>query len=112
MGPVRAGSLREWVTIQSRVNNPDEYGDPVPVWSTLAKVRGSLTPISGSESLTAGQVSANVSHRIIVRFRDTLNSEMQFIIRGRTFSLDSVINVDERDRLQECLATERTSGGS
>ena len=103
---MRAGRLRHRVTLQSKSESLDGFGEPARTWSNDATVYAAIEPLSGRERLTADQVRADVSHRILIRHRDNVSPANRITHSSRTFEIISVSNFDERDIRLELLCTE------
>ena len=105
---MNSGKLRHRLTIQTKTQTGDGYGEGSAALATLATVWGSIEPVRGTEFLNAQQVNAEVSHQIVLRYRSdlTVTPENQISYSGRTFEIQSIRNMGERDRTWEIDAKE------
>ena len=105
---MRIGPLRERVAIQSQAVSQDAYGQPSGSWSTDKTVWASVEPISGREFIDSGQVQANVTHRVRMRYRSdvTVTPAKQLIHNSRTLNIVRVINHRELNHALEILCEE------
>lgn len=110
---MRTGQLRHRILIRENTPSVDAYGERSESWGDVEEVWARVEPISGSEFLRADRTTANVTHRITMRYRDDLgtgDTEMspryQLTYDGRTFEPVRVIDMDERHRWVEVLAQE------
>lgn len=104
---MRSGSLRHRVIIQKpQAIQSQVSGESTDGWASVATTFASVEPLSGKERLTAEQVQADVTHRIIMRYRGEFDPTYRISFRGRVFHVESVINRDERNRSLELLAVE------
>lgn len=108
-GALRAGDLRHRLTLQSRGDSTDSFGEPVASWPTLATVWGRVEALTGRERVEADGREATVSHRIRLRYRSDLNATKRVVYDGRTFEVTAVL-VDEVNSALELLATEQVDG--
>jgi SPP1 family predicted phage head-tail adaptor len=73
-----AGRLRHRVTIDERVTSQDEHGDPVVTWQPWASnVPAEIAPVSGKEFLAGQGVVAQVTCRIVIRWRQGVVETMR-----------------------------------
>ena len=115
-----ASRLRHKLTLQQEVQTPDGAGGTSKSWTNITDLWAEIIPISGSSSklnASAGkeifygaQVQAEVSHKILLRYRDGVTPDMRLVFESRIFNIRSVANIEERrDRLellvQEGVAT-------
>jgi SPP1 family predicted phage head-tail adaptor len=113
---MRAGSLRQIVTIQARSTSKDSFGQQLPSWSTyLSGVPAEIQALSGRELIAAQAVQAEVTHQITLRYHPMLAdplavAAMRIVyINGavtRYFNISAVMNIDERNRQLELMAAE------
>ena len=112
MKPVQAGKLRHRVTIQRPKEGMDEYGDPLLQWSDIGERWASVEPLSGREQIEAFSVEATITHRVRFRAQDIDVSPRDRILTrtGRILEVKAALNVEERTRVYEVLATEVDNG--
>ena len=106
---LHAGRLRHRVTIQGYTETRDAVGTKVKTWTNLAcvpKVWGMVLPLSSREIVEGDQTDSRITHRIIIRHRDDINHTTRFLFKNRVFNVESVLNVEERDKLLIVLCSE------
>jgi SPP1 family predicted phage head-tail adaptor len=103
---LRIGPLRHRVTIRTYAKTRDSYGAEIETWEDFATVQASVEPRIGWEDMAAKQLTAQVSHKIRIRYIEGLLPTMQIEWLGRTFEISSIINVGERNREILIMATE------
>lgn len=106
MKPTIAGKLRHQITIQQPTRTQDSFGEPLLTWSAFAVTRASVEPIVGRELTQAAKVEGDMTHRVYVRFRDGITTDMRILHRGRVFNILSVGDVEERERRIEIRCKE------
>ena len=104
-----AGRLRHRIAIQSESNVRDAMGGVTKGHSTVTTVWGSIRPISGRELVAAQQVDSRVTHEITIRYYSALDPLHRLLYDSRVFRIESVRNIDERDKKQIIRAIEDTS---
>lgn len=107
---MRAGRLRHRVTIQSVTTNTDSYGQPIESWSTFAEVWAAVEPLTGREYFQAQQLQAEVTYRVRIRYLTGVLPTMRVLHDSRTFEVQAVINLDERNRELHLMCREVDSG--
>lgn len=104
----RAGALRHVVTIEKRTTARDAYGDVSQTWTTHATVRGSVETLRHDELVHAGQVEGRRMRKVRIRYVSGIETTMRLKVRGETYHIRGLSNIDERDRVIEILAEEVT----
>ncbi len=107
---MHAGMLRHRVTLQSPGGDQNAIGQRYPVeWTDVAEnVPASISPISGREELIAAQRESSMSHILRIRYSrlwSSIDSTWRVLFGERVFTIESVKNVDERNRefVIECI---------
>lgn len=95
---MRAGTLRQRVTIQDKSVVRDTYGAETITWTEVATVWAAVEPLQGREYLEARQTTAEVSTRIRIRYRSGITPEMRVEFGTRVYEILAVIDVKELDR--------------
>jgi len=95
---IRAGELRERVTVQTPAESRNTLGETVMSWEEFATVWASVEGTSVREALLFGQQDIAVTHRVVVRYLDGLNGKMRLVWRGRVLEIISVLEHDNRSR--------------
>jgi SPP1 family predicted phage head-tail adaptor len=103
---MRAGLLRNRVTIQTRSESTDDFGEIDFSWSNSATVWATIEPLSGKELMNAQQAGASVSHKISMRYKSGVNPKDRISYDSRTFEIESVRNFRERDISLELMCRE------
>lgn len=104
---MRAGFLRHRLALKTKSVTRDSFGEEDVTWVTAATVWGSVEPLRGREYMEAKQGQADVSHRVVIRYRTGVVPTMRVYLEdGRGFEVDSVINRLERDEMLELMCRE------
>lgn len=109
---MRAGELREQVTIQRRLVARDAYGAEVVSWEDAATVWASAEPISGREYVSMRQSQSDVSTRFRTHWLANVDSTMRLLWRGTVYQIAEAINVEARDRELEILCVAETTAAT
>lgn len=104
---MRAGFLRHRLALQAKSVSRDTFGEEDVTWTTWATVWGSVEPLRGREYMEARQGQADVSHRVVIRYRAGVAPTMRIALEdGRKLQIESVINRLERDEMLELMCKE------
>lgn len=133
---MRIGPLRHRVKIQTPVITRDDCGGAIETWEDFAApasgvytdpaIAGaetdsgttgvlttltstfyaSIEPLIGREYMAAKQMQADVTHKIRMRYIPGLTTTMRIVFGTRVFEIESILNVQERNRELVIMATE------
>ena len=111
-----AGELRRRITFQRRSTTQDASGQQSASWSDIVTVWAGIESISAREQMAAQAVQSEVTHRIKVRYRielaSPMNSTTYRILYGtRVFGITGAMNINERNRMIEMMASEGLNNG-
>ncbi len=84
---MRAGDLRQRVTIQQASYTRNAYAERVTNWSTFATVWGAVEALNGRELVEARQVQAEINIRVRIRYRAGITAQMRVTFSGRTLEI-------------------------
>jgi len=110
-----ASRLRHLLTLQQEVQTPDGAGGYARSWQDVADLWGEIIPLTGSgssakgsgkETLFAGQLQAQISHRILLRYRPGITAAMRLVYGDRTFNIRMVADTQEKKDTLELLVQE------
>lgn len=121
---MQSGKLRYLVAIEQKTSSRDGFGAAQELWNTVCKVYASLETMSAQSGAPAGQelfaaqkLSANVTHKITIRYRAGIIPTMRInwtdTSEGRNRIFDILASTDPtqgREELQ-LLAIERNIPG-
>lgn len=97
---MRAGPLRERVTIQSKIVARDSFNAEVITWVEVATVWMAVEPLSGREYIAARQAQSEVTTRFRCRYRADVTSAMRLVWRTVPYSIIEVIPDVQRSALE------------
>ncbi len=95
---MRAGRLRHRVTIQEKTVTQDTFGAEVITWSDVITLWAGVEPLRGREFDELRRTGAEVTTRIVTRYKSGVLPEMRATYNSHTYDILSVINLEERDR--------------
>lgn len=94
---INPGELRHRITIQKLNNSQNEYGEVSELWEDILNVRAGIYPISGKEFFAAETVNSEITHKVKIRYIGGITPNMRIKFNNRIFSIESVINFQERN---------------
>ncbi len=106
---MRAGRLRHRVSVQSAVQTRTADGAVTQTWSTDRTAWAAIEPLTGREFFAEQQTQADVSHRILLRYKSGLTPRQRIVEGSRVFHIEAVINRNERNISHEVMAREVVS---
>ena len=95
---MKAGQLRERVTIKSKSVAQNTYGEEVITWVDVATVWAAVEPLRGREFMEGKQITAEVSTKIRIRYRSGITPEMRAVFGSMVYDIQSIIHIEERER--------------
>lgn len=111
---VRAGELRHRLELFNVSRTTSNTGMVGIGYEFVRKIWGSIETLSGNELTQARQSFPRATNKIRMRYVKGLNEAMQIKHKGLIYNIDSVNNVDQRNKVFEIIATENkgTTGDS
>ena len=103
---MRAGSLNKKVEFQSLTKTKNSFKEVVDGWTKFAEAYVSILPLKSSEKFLSKKTSAEVTHKILMRFMDGIKPSMQIVHGSRVFKIDGIINVREENKTLQITASE------
>ena len=103
---MQIGRLRHKVTIQNATHAEDGKGGSTPTWADVESVWAEVSPSSSRERFYAGQVDADATHKVTMRYTANVSTESRIIHGTRTLHVVGLRNIDERNRMIEIRCKE------
>ncbi|WP_282026855.1 phage head closure protein [Limimaricola cinnabarinus] len=103
---MRAGSLRDRITIQRQTETTDDYGNTVGAWADLVSVWADVRETTGKEKVAAGRVEASRTATIRVRKSSAtagITEADRLTARGETWNIRSIAQADRKGVMLDLL---------
>jgi SPP1 family predicted phage head-tail adaptor len=100
------GKMRQRVTLQKPVETTDAGGGRSITWTDVETVWAGFRPLSGRETIHAMGLANPVSHRVEIRHRTDIEPSWRLSYDGRLFSIQSVVDPDERKKTLRLMVQE------
>lgn len=104
---IEPGSLRTELALEDVTLSDDGAGGHVEHWAEAATVFASLEPQRADTRFGGDQWIESVTHRVTLRFRETVKSGMRFRLGARIFDILTVHDPDETRRYLVCRTREQ-----
>lgn len=108
-----AGERRHRITIEQNIGQQEPtLGAIRPKWIPFATIWTAINPTTGREAGYADQTLSISTHRLNFLYLPGVTSKMRINFKGRYFAIQSLNNIQERNREIELMATETPVTGS
>lgn len=97
---MRAGTMDRLVTLQSRSDPQNGYGEVTPTFATLATVRAARRELQGEERFRAQQLDARITCEYEIYYREDVTPRNRLVDDGVTYDILSVIQIGRRRGLR------------
>ncbi len=104
---MQSGKLRHQIQIHVKTETRGASGGVIKTPARIGKVWASIAPLRTSETFAAQAVQSTVTHRITIRHFEGLTTDHRIVFGTRNFEINSVRNIDERNRMMEVMAVEK-----
>ncbi len=98
--------LRHRLTLQEEVITPDSAGGYVKSWDDIANLWAEIVPFNGREKFFSGKIQAEITHKVLLRFREDITTAHRLLFESRVFNIRAIMNVREADDVLELLVEE------
>lgn len=95
---INPGDLRQQVIIQTMTITRDTYGQEIETPATFATVWADIQPMLGKERIEGAATTSPVDTKIRIRSLAGVTAKMRVLWGTRTYKIESVVNVRERQR--------------
>lgn len=108
---INAGRLRKKIEIWRYCPVEDSMGNTVNRLQKKRTVYGEMRPLRGQAYLEYYKEMHKLSYRCTIRYYKELLPTDVIVYEGRQFLIDSIINVNELNYIQEIMCTEKNENG-
>jgi SPP1 family predicted phage head-tail adaptor len=104
---MRAGTLRQRITIQQMTPGNDGQGGTTRTPSTLvSSLPAAVEPLSGQEAMQVGAQTSELRTKVTIRYRDDVTATQRIVWGDRTLQIGSIQDPDGRRRSLELFCAE------
>lgn len=108
---LRAGELDRRIKLQARSTTKTDSGTELLTWTDVATVWANIQPLSGRELVGADAVNAELTHLILIRYRQGVTARMRAIYGTRIFDINAVVEPQMAHVSLQLLCTEGMDEG-
>lgn len=108
---MRAGRLNRKVVVQQKTATTDTYGGPSYSWATYATLWAGVYPARGREIIAAMAERGEMLTKFVCRYVAGITEDMRLSFDGKYYNIVSVIDVNDRHKELQIMATTGTSEG-
>lgn len=101
-----AGTLKQRVQIQSKIETPDDHGEIDEDWSTDNTRWAEVIPLKGGETFESDQQDGTNRYKVTMRFYPDLDSTFRILHKTRILNIDSVLDIEEGECKTVCECVE------
>lgn len=87
---MRAGSLKDRIVIQHKVEARDDFGQPIATWAEFKKVWSDFHFLNGTETIKAGSEAAELKASVRIRTIQVTN-QMRVLFKGDIYEITAVL---------------------
>lgn len=88
---MRAGDLKDRITVQYPIETQDSAGQMIPTWANLFTARAAVEPLSAREYIAAQQTNSDINIKIRIRARPraetAISAKMRVLFGTRTLEI-------------------------
>ncbi|HJJ78869.1 MAG TPA: phage head closure protein [Methanocorpusculum sp.] len=106
MRVMNIGRLNKRITFLKLSDERDLLGQSKKVLKPVKTVWGSLYPVRGAEFYEIQKMQARITHKCYVRYAPEIDENCFIEHKGKTYSIESVIDVDLGHKMLEIMCSE------
>ena len=88
---MKPGKMRYMVTILSRADTQDEYGNALDEWNEDFTCWADIVPFTGREYFSAEQSVSETQYKVYIRCRDSITAKMRIRHKDTEYEILSVL---------------------
>lgn len=104
---MKAGERRHYIIIEQVSESADARNEMTQTWSEYANAWAEIKPVRGREYFQAHAENVAADTRIILPYIAGITSKMRVRFGSRIYDIETVINIDERNRELNLMCVER-----
>lgn len=101
---MRAGRLRDRLTLQAYVETKDAIGGTVQEWQDVRKVWAEVRGVSGRNFMSASAEQAEITSEILMRYRPGIEAGMRLVRGTDVYTIVAPLPDAKRTELR-CMCT-------
>lgn len=102
---LRAGRLRQRVTIQTRTLTKNAYHEQIETWTDGACIPADVVPYRGEEQVQGDRLETQQRYRVTVRYNSAITNKIRLKWGTSYLDVHQVVNRDERGRAMDLICS-------
>lgn len=98
--------LNKTITLQYQTKVPDGMGAFTVTWADAATIWAAIWPISANEQIQAMGQAMTITHRIRIRYRNTIKASWRISHAGKYFNIVSIVDPNMAHRWLDIMVKE------
>lgn len=96
---IRAGDLRNRVTLQQKTESTGDQGEPTVSWADWKTIWAQVRSLDGREFWQAQQVNSEITGEIRMRYISGVTNEMRAVHGSDVYDILAIIPSEKKDSL-------------
>ena len=97
---MQSAKMDNKVTIFSRVETQNDYGELILTDSMKASVWANVVPIGGKETWMAQQIVPEAKFKMLIRYRDDLDETDMVLFQGKEYDIAYIAQIGRKEGLE------------
>ena len=94
------------VSFQRLRDVKNKFGERIKDWVDVLTKKACIYPVSGKELFVEGTINTEITHKIYVSYTNSIRPDMRIKYGSRIFKIQSIINLQERNRILQLMCKE------
>tara|TARA_R110002153_G_scaffold9742_1_gene39747 strand:+ start:419 stop:748 length:330 start_codon:yes stop_codon:yes gene_type:complete len=100
------GKMRYKVKVETATNTRDAGGGLSQVFNPVTYIYANIMPRSANSAYRQGILQEKVTHEVTIRYMKNIDTNSKITYGTRSFAVNGIVNVDERNRFLTLLCEE------
>ena len=100
------GKMRYKVKVETATNTRDAGGGLSQVFNPVTYIYANIMPKSANSAYRQGILQEKVTHEVTIRYMKNIDTNSKITYGTRSFAVNGIVNVDERNRFLTLLCEE------
>jgi SPP1 family predicted phage head-tail adaptor len=100
MKKIKLSELNHQVTIQQSTNVVDGFGGFIAIWTNYEAIWAKVMPMSFIKNVLQGIKGHQITHVLIIRFREDLDANIRIIMDDLILEIDKLYELEEQKYLR------------
>jgi SPP1 family predicted phage head-tail adaptor len=102
---LRAGRLRQRVTVQSRTLTKNQYHEQVETWTSGECIPADVVPFRSAEGVAGDRLETQERYRVTIRYNAAITNKHRLMWGTVPLEIHQVIDRDNRGRAMDLICS-------